>query len=155
MRDAQERVMRFVKAMGAMGARSDVGDPQNMGIHDRAAAVLKARMLLEECTETMIGLVGGDETERLMVRRMRDIDISAQPNTEEVADGCADIQVIVFGIAGAAGFHLAPVFDEVMSANERKIGPGASVRHDGKLLKPIDWVGPDIAGVLARQKAAT
>jgi predicted HAD superfamily Cof-like phosphohydrolase len=155
MRQAQDRVRRFHEAMAKMGARGDIGDQENPGITDRACATLRARMLLEECTETMVALVGHDETERLLIQRWREVEIglnTVDQSAEDLADGLADVMVIVLGTAVSAGIILAPVFDEVMDANDRKCGPGARVRADGKLLKPIDWRGPDVAGVLARQK---
>lgn len=156
MRQAQDRVRRFHEAMARLGARGDVGDSANPGITDRDCAALRARMLLEECTETMVALVGHDETERLLIQRWREVEhglhMGDKP-TEDLADGLADVMVIVLGTAVAAGIDLEPVFNEVMDANDRKCGPGARVRADGKLLKPIDWRGPDVAGVLKRQHA--
>jgi predicted HAD superfamily Cof-like phosphohydrolase len=153
MRQAQDRVLRFHEAMSKLGARGDIGDPQNPGITNSQCATLRARMLLEECTETMVALLGRDMATNLMVRRVHEMeDLPAGGSVEGVADGLADVMVIVLGTAVAAGIDLEPVFNEVMDANDRKCGPGARVRADGKLLKPIDWRGPDIAGVLARQK---
>jgi predicted HAD superfamily Cof-like phosphohydrolase len=154
MREAQERVRRFHEAMAKLGARGDIGDLANPGIDNREAACLRARLLLEECTETMVALIGDDATVTMMAQRMRVVEEMGYgpPNSEDLADGLADVTVIVLGTAVAAGIDLESVFDEVMAANERKIGPGARVRHDGKLLKPVDWLGPDIARVLARQK---
>jgi predicted HAD superfamily Cof-like phosphohydrolase len=153
MRRAQDRVRRFHEAMSKLGARGSVGDPQRPGCMDQAEAELRARMLLEECTETMVALLGRDMATNLMVRRVHEMeDLPAGGSVEGVADGLADVMVIVLGTAVAAGIDLEPIFDEVMDANDRKCGPGARVRADGKLLKPIDWRGPDVAGVLARQK---
>lgn len=155
MRKEQERVRWFHEAMAKLGARGDVGDMSNPGIRDRAAALLRARLLLEECTETMVSLVGPDETDRLLIQRIRELDEVVDTCGDPVAqaDGLADTIVIALGTATAGGFIMEPIFNEVMAANERKIGPGARVRHDGKLLKPVDWRGPDIAAVLERQKA--
>jgi predicted HAD superfamily Cof-like phosphohydrolase len=155
IRQAQDRVQRFHEAMSKLGARGDIGDPQNPGITDSQCATLRARMLLEECTETMVALIGHEATERMMIRRMREVEIglnTVDQSAEDLADGLADVMVIVLGTAVAAGIDLEPVFNEVMDANDSKCGLGARVRADGKLLKPIDWRGPDIAGVLARQK---
>jgi predicted HAD superfamily Cof-like phosphohydrolase len=120
---------------------------------DQAEAELRARMLLEECTETMAALLGRDMAMTMMVRRVHEMeDLPAGGSVEGIADGLADVMVIVLGTAVTVGIDLEPVFNEVMDANDRKCGPGARVRADGKLLKPIDWRGPDVAGVLARQK---
>lgn len=77
---------------------------------------------------------------------------SKLPSAACLAQELADVCVVTLGTAVAAGIDLAPVFDEVMTANDRKVGPGARVREDGKLLKPEGWVGPDVAAVLERQK---
>lgn len=154
MKHAQERVRRFHEAMAKLGARGDIGDTENPGIFDREAAMLRARMLLEECTETMVALVGHEWTERLILRRIRELEDVKDTCGDPVAqaDGLADTVVIALGSATAGGFLMEPIFDEVMAANERKCGPGARVRADGKLLKPPGWRGPDVAGVLARHK---
>jgi predicted HAD superfamily Cof-like phosphohydrolase len=146
--------MRFHEAMSKLGARGSVGDTQHPGCMDQAEAELRARMLLEECTETMAALLGRDMAMTMMVRRVHEMeDLPAGGSVEGIADGLADVMVIVLGTAVTVGIDLEPVFNEVMDANDRKCGPGARVRADGKLLKPIDWRGPDVAGVLERQKA--
>jgi predicted HAD superfamily Cof-like phosphohydrolase len=156
MREAQERVRRFHDAMAKLGARLSgaVGDPEYPGIVDPALARLRSNLLLEECTETMISLVGREETERMLIRCVRELDDVKDTCGDPVAqaDGLADTIVIALGTSAAGGFIMAPIFNEVMDANDRKVGSGATVRHDGKLLKPADWRGPDIAAVLARQK---
>lgn len=156
MREDQDRVRRFHEAMAKLGARLSgaVGDIACPGIHDPALARLRSTLLLEECTETMVSLVGREETERMLIRRVRELDDLKDTHGDPVAqaDGLVDTVVIANGTAVAGGFIMEPLFHEVMDANDRKVGLGARVRHDGKLLKPADWRGPDIAAVLKRQK---
>jgi predicted HAD superfamily Cof-like phosphohydrolase len=71
-------------------------------------------------------------------------------NMVDAADALADITYVVLGAALAWGVDLPAVFEEVHAANMRKIG--GPVREDGKKLKPPGWEGPDIAGVLEKQK---
>lgn len=160
MKEAQERVRRFHEAMAKLGARGDVGDFASPGLSDDAAE-LRARLLMEECVETCMALLHGNDKG---VLEMYDDAMHAwfmkragrgrlTDGIEGVADGLADVIVIALGTAVAAGIALQPVFDEVMAANERKVEPSARIREDGKLLKPDGWIGPDVAAVLARQKA--
>jgi predicted HAD superfamily Cof-like phosphohydrolase len=156
MRQAQDRVRLFHEAMSKMGGRATLGDYDNPALPSPEECELRARLILEEATEAMVALIGDEPTIRLMVRRSRVIEEMGypEPNIVNVAQELADIKVVTEGTADVCGIILAPVFNEVMDANDRKCGPGARVRADGKLLKPIDWRGPDIAGVLARQKVA-
>lgn len=151
MKEAQERVRRFHEAMSGRG---DIGDLSNPGLTEEASA-LRARLLMEECVEACLALLGGC-TNELMDNYDRAVHAwimkREQPSIAGIAQELADVCVIALGTAVAAGIDLAPVFDEVMSANERKVGPGARVREDGKLLKPDGWVGPDVEAVLQRQR---
>jgi predicted HAD superfamily Cof-like phosphohydrolase len=150
----QDRVRKFHEAMAKMGGRATLGDYSAPVLPAPEECELRARLMLEEVTEAMVALIGDEAAIRLMVRRMRAMEEMCflEPNIVNVAQELADIKVVTEGTADVCGIILAPVFDEVMDANDRKCGPGARVRADGKLLKPIDWRGPDVAGVLARQK---
>lgn len=69
---------------------------------------------------------------------------------EDTAEALAELVIEAYFLAYTLGIPLDAVFAEVHAANMRKIGPdGPILRHDGKLLKPEDWVPPDIAGVLS------
>lgn len=153
MKEAQERVRHFHEAMARMGARGDVGNFADPYIATGDASDLRSRLQIEECIELCIALSGFSATQAMVMdaldkRRHETRDES----TEGIAREAADIVVVTLGTAVAAGIALEPIFNEVMAANERKVGPGARVREDGKLLKPEGWVGPDVAAVLARQK---
>lgn len=39
----------------------------------------------------------------------------------------------------------------VDESNLAKFGPGWRLREDGKVIKPPDWVKPDLAGDVGRQ----
>lgn len=70
----------------------------------------------------------------------------------EVADALADMIYIIVGTALEFGIPLDRVWDEVQRSNMAKVDPETGrveKRADGKVVKPVGWVGPDVAGVLA------
>lgn len=67
----------------------------------------------------------------------------------QIADALADLVYVVLGMAVSYGIDLRPVWDAVHRANISKEGGGS--RPDGKLCKPVNWVPPDVAGILSRQ----
>lgn len=66
-----------------------------------------------------------------------------------IADACADLIYVVVGLAIAYGIDLRVIWTAVHEANMRK--SLTERRGDRKVLKPADWVAPDIAGILAKQ----
>lgn len=130
---------------------------------DGSVQALRARLMIEELGEVIEALEKGDVT--------------------ALADGLADLQYVLLGTAVSAGIDLGPVFAEVQRANMAKFpvcepcagrgwimrqtgswaretcetctGTGRIVLRDagGKTIKPPGWTPPDIASVLARQKA--
>jgi len=90
---------------------------------------LRADLIREECDETLDAIQDND--------------------LPRLADGIADAIYVLMGTAIAAGIDISPVWREVQRANMAKLsGP---IRADGKRLKPADWRGPDIDGVLTAQ----
>jgi predicted HAD superfamily Cof-like phosphohydrolase len=65
---------------------------------------------------------------------------------EDVADGIADLIYVCIGTALELGIPLDRVWEEVHAANMRKVG--GPVRGDGKIGKPVRWVGPNIAAAI-------
>jgi predicted HAD superfamily Cof-like phosphohydrolase len=102
---------------------------------------------MEEARETAEALTG--ETWIAMRAAVQPVD--PKPNLVLAADGLADIVVVTLGAAVALGIELGPITAEVIAANRRKFAAGASMREDGKFVKPPDFVPPDIAGALRRQ----
>lgn len=68
-----------------------------------------------------------------------------------VADGLADIAVVVTGTASAFGISMKPIQFLVDMNNLAKFGPGCTIREDGKIIKPPDHKPPDIYSVLVYQ----
>jgi predicted HAD superfamily Cof-like phosphohydrolase len=118
---------------------------------------LRASLILEEALETInaLGFVVGsywnDGTQgpTLKVENMRFVPHTDGPNLEKIVDGCADVSVVTIGTLVACGIPDTKVLEEVDMTNLDKFGPGSYRREDGKWMKPPDFVGPDIKGILA------
>jgi predicted HAD superfamily Cof-like phosphohydrolase len=63
-------------------------------------------------------------------------------------DALCDLLYVTLGAGVELGIDLGPFFDEVHTANMKKVG--GRVREDGKQLKPEGWRHPDIEGVFHR-----
>lgn len=148
MREVQREVRFFMEQVNRFAAEHDSPKRQAIGpwpaIRDGA---LRAELIMEEAKETAEALTG----ETWFCRRAPVQPIDPKPNLVLAVDGLADIIVVTLGAAVALGVELNPVLAEVISANRRKFAAGASMRADGKFLKPPDFVPPDIAGALRRQ----
>lgn len=114
---------------------------------------LRARLMLEEVMETIenglglsVSLLGTnvepspDGTVWPSVLNVENIKIEEiHPGSLiEIADGCADVEVVTTGTASACGIAHQSIFDPVMCNNLMKFAPGHSFRADGKLVKPKD-----------------
>jgi predicted HAD superfamily Cof-like phosphohydrolase len=72
-----------------------------------------------------------------------------QPDLIELADGLADLEVVLLDAANFAGIPQQAVFDEVMDNNMLKLENGM-IDAVGKLVKPVNHPKPNIARVLSR-----
>ena len=66
----------------------------------------------------------------------------------EILDALEDIMVVTTGAIHSAGFDGEGGWKEVMSTNFAKIDRETGKvrkREDGKVLKPVGWVPPDLA----------
>ncbi len=123
---------------------------------------LRARLMLEEVLETInegLGLsvlidgvhlppIGFEViAENLTFRDAKPVDLI------QVADGCADVEVVTVGTASACGIVHQPCFELVMENNLLKFAPGHTIRADGKLVKRADHpnVEPKLRDELYRQ----
>lgn len=73
-------------------------------------------------------------------------------NDVERADAVVDLLVVLIGYAHSMGWPLEALWREVHRSNMAKVDPETGAvrrREDGKIMKPIGWTAPDIAGVLA------
>jgi predicted HAD superfamily Cof-like phosphohydrolase len=116
--------------------------------------VLRARLIMEECLETVVDGLGIELTDRCGgVIDFAGLGFDALPgkfNMIEFADGCADISVVTIGSLSAFGIKDAPLLREVDANNQAKIDTGRKDEH-GKWIKHPDHKGPDIARVLNKQ----
>ena len=72
-------------------------------------------------------------------------------NLVEIADGIADAIYVLVGAALEYGIPLDQVWQEVHSANMKKVDPDTgkvTKRSDGKILKPLGWKPPNIKSAL-------
>lgn len=71
----------------------------------------------------------------------------------EQADALVDILYYVENAAVKSGINLEPIFHTVHGANERKrFEDGKYHRNaEGKVIKPLNWYGPDVKGEIERQ----
>jgi len=64
----------------------------------------------------------------------------------EIVDALIDILVVTIGALHSMGADAEGAWKEVMKTNFAKIGEDGKVRkrEDGKVLKPVGWVPPDL-----------
>lgn len=119
-----------------------------------------ALMVLEELREILEAYTGNSRVELMQL-----IVQSANPKVKqvihddtqlitEVADGLVDIKYYIDDFAIKKGINLPSVFDEVHGANLSKKDPTTGnfiIREDGKIMKPANWVAPDIRKVIETQ----
>lgn len=103
---------------------------QKIGEMDGDTEDLRYSLMHEELQETRHAMLSGDRI--------------------GVADGLADLIYVAIGTALAYGIDLRPVWNEVHASNMRK--EGGFKRRDGKILKPVGWIGPDIERALTEGK---
>ena len=72
----------------------------------------------------------------------------------ETLDALIDILVVTIGAIHSAGFDAEGAWREVMSTNFAKIDRETGKvrkREDGKVLKPVGWVAPNMVPFLRRK----
>ena len=70
----------------------------------------------------------------------------------EIVDALIDILVVTIGALHSMGADAEGAWKEVMKTNFAKIGEDGKVRkrEDGKVLKPIGWVPPNLEPFLKK-----
>jgi len=106
--------------------------PEKPTMLDSKRAHLRQRLLQEEVTE-----------------------LKKAETLEDVSDAIIDSMYILLGTAHEYGIadRLSLMFDEVHSANMRKLGDDGKpiYRKDGKVLKPEGWMPPNLKTILSRR----
>lgn len=141
MKSVVDDVKRFHEGVGA-----PMPDKPTVPSDERVR--LRANLILEECEETITSMFDCDTYPAYS--RWTDTDgPEVKVDMVKVADGLADMIYVIVGTALEFGIPLDKVWSEVHRSNMDKFRDGKVLRRsDGKILKPDDWVGPDIAGVL-------
>jgi len=101
-----------------------------------------------------------DETRLLRVELLREeyheyLEAELNDDLVEVADGLADMMVIIAGTAHAYGIPFEEICREVHRTNMAKADPITGKlkrREDGKVLKPDGWIAPDLKSIIERAK---
>lgn len=143
----QERIEAFMAAGGHQV-------PDKPTVPSRECRMLRAKLILEECLETIQAL-GFEVVPAGDADHVHKHGVSfreAHPvNMIEVADGCADISVVTIGTLSAFGIADESLLREVDRSNMEKFRDG--VKHDqyGKIMKPAGWTPPDVLSVLKDQ----
>jgi predicted HAD superfamily Cof-like phosphohydrolase len=149
VRIGQRQVQEFHEAMGlTVGKTPAIREPE-----------LRARLLLEECFETVEALLGSfgaadlieDMFEKWAAEDPKFVDEREQPRPSlpDVADGIADLIYVAYGTAVACGIDLERIEEAVHRTNmAKKDGP---IDETGKKRKPPGWTPPDVAGLLREQ----
>jgi predicted HAD superfamily Cof-like phosphohydrolase len=121
---------------------------------DAETRLLRARLILEEALETIVDGLGVQITPRVIasIEGLHDLEMQVVGPGDLVAlaDGTADLKVVVYGTDNAAGINAPAVFEEVMDSNMSKTYPDGSVKRNehGKVIKPDHYRPANVAKVL-------
>lgn len=119
------------------------------------------KMIMSECQE-LIGTIAHDEVEqKIMLQQCLDkIDWSKTPrcyldDVDMVTNQCdalVDMMYYIGDTGARFNLPLADVFNEVHNSNmnKRKSNGLFSIRDDGKVLKPADWVPPNVDSIIRK-----
>jgi len=138
-----DRVRQFMQ-------RANQATPNQPCLPNSEVRLLRAKLILEECLETIHAL--GFDLNILVPKDGLMLRQTGRPvNLVEIADGCADVSVVAIGTLIACGIDDEPILELVDETNLEKFGEGSYAREDGKWIKPRDWKPPKIATELVQQ----
>jgi predicted HAD superfamily Cof-like phosphohydrolase len=151
--DHQVRVEKFMELAGQ-------NLPDKPTVPDLETRKLRARLMLEECLETIFdglaleidlcGIICDDAKYTMSLVKFHEKE-GKEPDLVAIADGCADISVVTTGTLSACGIADEELLEEVDKNNLAKFGPGGHRNEHGKWIKPPGHMPPDIQGLLKRQ----
>jgi predicted HAD superfamily Cof-like phosphohydrolase len=81
-------------------------------------------------------------------------DAIAAHNKVETLDALIDMLVVTIGAIHSAGFDAEGAWREVMNTNFAKIDRETGrvrKREDGKVLKPVGWIAPELTPFLTKK----
>lgn len=108
---------------------------QTTGDYDPQQYLMYVGLIDEEKKEFELALLDNDRVEQL--------------------DALIDILVVTIGAIHSGGFDAEGAWKEVMSTNFAKIDKETGKvrkREDGKVLKPVGWVPPNLKPFLTKEK---
>jgi predicted HAD superfamily Cof-like phosphohydrolase len=108
---------------------------QSVDGSDRLQYEMYCKLITEEYKELQEAIITGDVKEQL--------------------DALIDILVVTIGAIHSAGFDGDGAWKEVMSTNFAKIDKETGKvrkREDGKVLKPVGWVPPNLEPFMTKKK---
>jgi predicted HAD superfamily Cof-like phosphohydrolase len=113
---------------------------------------LRARLIIEEAVETIVGLLGASAARNLLHEYAYRVGTDETPDLVETIDGLCDLIYVAYGAAEAIGIDLEPFFDEVHRTNMAKAGAGLD--EHGKLDRTTlaRWSPPRLADILEAQQ---
>ena len=90
-----------------------------------------------------------EETYELKEAMEKYINRPTPSNREELCKEWADVQIVLSNLAVYFDIPASAAFNRVHQNNMTKIGPDGTVtkRADGKILKPDNYVKPDMSGL--------
>ena len=97
-----------------------------------------------------------EEYNELLVAQGYDLKTLTQEHPideKETLDALIDILVVTIGAIHSAGYDAEGAWKEVMSTNFAKIDKDTGLvrkREDGKVLKPVGWVAPNLEPFLKK-----
>lgn len=144
----QFRVDVFMQRLGKLNGQKVRYEPTTEVTDEER--MLRAKLIMEEVLELVIKGLGVE----LSVDSHHDgsFDLSQEtlmfnlgPKVDllQIADGTADVKVVVTGTQSCFGIDDEPVQAIVDFNNLSKFGLGHSIRADKKLVKPADFEGPE------------
>lgn len=74
-------------------------------------------------------------------------------DSKEILDALTDILVVTIGAMHSAGYNAEGAWNEVMRTNFAKINEvtgKVNKREDGKVLKPVGWMPPELGQYLSK-----
>lgn len=128
--------------------------PQTPELPDLKTRKLRAKLILEECLETIDALgIGIEVNETCHLSNASDIEFFDEQHFDfdGVVDGCADISVVTIGTLSALGIKDQPILEAVDASNLDKFRGDAHRREDGKWIKPSDWESPRFGELIQEQ----
>jgi len=92
---------------------------------------------------------------KLIEEEYRELQVAYDSNNNvEILDALTDILVVTIGAIHSAGYDAEGGWKEVMRTNFAKIDKETGKvrkREDGKVLKPVGWIPPDLKPYLKKE----